>query len=204
MCASASYAKLGLLPDLSLRDSGGAEVKRSSTLPSAPTGPRGVRKGMARIVRDADGNVTIVDDGEEERAAASATPWGRPMEALGSVEEQLDGEAEERSTSEEVDDIAGSQTEENPVVQCELSSRLWRIGCCCSARIMMPHVRALPQAQQTRHRTALPVPGSAQLTLCSRSSSHRTRGHRASGAAASVASRAQLAAAPRGALQRRL
>ena len=71
MCASASYAKLGLLPDLSLRDSGGAEVKRSSTLPSAPTGPRGVRKGMARIVRDADGNVTIVDDGEEERAAVS-------------------------------------------------------------------------------------------------------------------------------------
>ncbi|WFD30618.1 Nucleolar protein 16 [Malassezia sp. CBS 17886] len=68
-----NYAKLGLVPSLSKQtgglDHGDPYAKRPAAADRAP------RKGMARIVRDAEGNVVDVleadaDEGDEE------TPWG--------------------------------------------------------------------------------------------------------------------------------
>ncbi|CEH15336.1 Nucleolar protein (NOP16) involved in 60S ribosomal subunit biogenesis [Ceraceosorus bombacis] len=130
-----NFAKLGLLSDLRLRDSGGAESLKG--LPLSITGSSRtfgaqsssaapvVRKGMGRITRDADGNAQVVEDEEEDEE----TPWGRPLDTFGHETVQMDermyvmraptdnedgneGEDEDqRSTSEEVDDLAGGSQE---------------------------------------------------------------------------------------------
>lgn len=109
-----SYAAMGLVGDLRLRDSGGSESKAGTAIPAAPE-----RRATGRIVRDADGTARIVDDLDEQEAALEkSTPWGRPMNAIGPREEALHAEEEsdegERSTSEEVDQLSASQTKQAP------------------------------------------------------------------------------------------
>ncbi|PWN42698.1 hypothetical protein IE81DRAFT_323258 [Ceraceosorus guamensis] len=134
-----NFAKLGLLSDLRLRDSGGAESLKGlplsindSSSSSRTFGAQSssaapvVRKGMGRITRDADGNAQIVEGEEEDEE----TPWGRPLDTFGHEEVQMDErmyarraqtdddedgnedeDEDQRSTSEEVDDLAGGSQE---------------------------------------------------------------------------------------------
>ncbi|PWN51281.1 hypothetical protein IE53DRAFT_57150 [Violaceomyces palustris] len=91
-----NYAKLGLLPTLSGHQSGGLAptdpyyVSRTSgpspnsELSSHP------RKGMARILRDEEGNVVEVQEAEE---AEEETAWGKPLSDWDSREKVDDEEA---------------------------------------------------------------------------------------------------------------
>ncbi|SPO19712.1 probable Nucleolar protein 16 [Ustilago trichophora] len=86
-----NYAKLGLVPSLDVRpDSGGVERAPGSAsagaASAAGTREEGdekkamVRKGMARVVRDQEGNIVdIVEAESEEEAAENTTPWGKPL-----------------------------------------------------------------------------------------------------------------------------
>ncbi|SNX81375.1 related to NOP16  len=91
-----NYARLGLIPSLDVRpDSGGVErptsLASSSSSSSSSTSSTcavaaanidvPVRKGMARVVRDAQGNIiniieppTSIDDQDQE-----TTAWGKPL-----------------------------------------------------------------------------------------------------------------------------
>lgn len=77
---ASSYAALGLLPDLSMRPSGGtAPGTSSSAIPAVASASRNGKpaKGMGRIIRDADGNVVdIIEGGDDEE---EVTPWGKTM-----------------------------------------------------------------------------------------------------------------------------
>ncbi|SPO20627.1 probable Nucleolar protein 16 [Ustilago trichophora] len=89
-----NYAKLGLVPSLDVRpDTGGVErVPGTATAAalSSAVGTRGeekhekklVRKGMARVVRDQDGNIVdIVEAESEEDNPENITPWGKPLKS---------------------------------------------------------------------------------------------------------------------------
>lgn len=73
-----NYAKLGLIPSLDVRpDTGGVERPSTSTTtpPSGEDAPP-VRKGMARIIRDDDGNIIDIIEATTEE---ESTPWGKPL-----------------------------------------------------------------------------------------------------------------------------
>ena len=75
-----NYAKLGLIPSLDVRpDTGGVEPTSTSTTTTTTTNSTAeapVRKGMARIIRDDDGNIIdIIEPSTEDEV----TPWGKPL-----------------------------------------------------------------------------------------------------------------------------
>lgn len=69
-----NYAKLGLAPSLGL-PTGGLDRKDPYRHAEAPAKPsKQPRKGMARIVRDENGEVVDIVEGDEEHT--ETTPWG--------------------------------------------------------------------------------------------------------------------------------
>lgn len=96
LTARQNYAKLGLIPSLDVRpNSGGVEHKTSSLSQSIPTstavateGSAGKgRKGMAKIVRDADGNIVDIIEAVNDNNDSNVTPWGAPLAGDPTAEE---------------------------------------------------------------------------------------------------------------------
>lgn len=75
MCGD-SYAKLGLLSSLAQHESGGLDRKDPYHPSNIAAAGGSSRKGMARIIRDAEGNVVDVIEPE---STDSSTPWGKPL-----------------------------------------------------------------------------------------------------------------------------
>ncbi|EST09707.1 Ribosome biogenesis protein Nop16 [Kalmanozyma brasiliensis GHG001] len=76
-----NYARLGLVPSLDVRpDTGG--VERAPAAPSASREAEGEkpRKGMAKVVRDEQGN--IVDIVEADAEEEGETAWGKPLTSV--------------------------------------------------------------------------------------------------------------------------
>lgn len=101
LTARQNYAKLGLVPSLDVRpNSGGVEQSNpthpSHSLKAAGSIPASVdraaktgRKGMARIVRDTDGNIIDIIEADDNDADSS-TPWGAPLPDLADAAEVLE------------------------------------------------------------------------------------------------------------------
>lgn len=83
-----NYAKLGLIPSLNVRpSSGGTEPTPTSSAATASSSSSNStekpKKGMARIVRDDDGNIVdIVEAQSDEEEAEASSPWGKPMTSV--------------------------------------------------------------------------------------------------------------------------
>lgn len=102
-----SYQKLGLLGNLSLRDSGGKEkdfnLQASSSIPESVKVASKKKPGMAKVQRDAEGKIVLVEEPESKK---EDTAWGP---ALNSDEE----EKEESVMSE--DEEEGDSGEEERI-----------------------------------------------------------------------------------------
>ncbi|EPQ32158.1 uncharacterized protein PFL1_00355 [Pseudozyma flocculosa PF-1] len=92
-----NYAKLGLLPSLSHNQSGGLErsdpyhpanIAAASAAAAAAAAESGKpKKGMARIIRDDEGNVVdIIEAADDEET----TPWGKPLKDIVDSDEQIE------------------------------------------------------------------------------------------------------------------
>ncbi|KAN0066384.1 Nucleolar protein 16 [Thecaphora frezii] len=91
-----NYAKLGLLPSLSPYQSGGLErsdpyhpanLAAAAAAAQASSQSDKPKKGMARIVRDADGNVVDIIEADQEE---ESTPWGKPLKDVVESDEPVD------------------------------------------------------------------------------------------------------------------
>ncbi len=81
-----NYARLGLVPSLDVRpDSGGVERAPASNT----VGGSGVRKGMARVVRDEQGNIVEILEADEEEDEEE-TAWGKPLGKSVADEEEVE------------------------------------------------------------------------------------------------------------------
>lgn len=103
-----NYEALGLLPSLSLRQSGGTAPGASTlTVPARSSKAASARpaKGMGRIIRDAEGDVIDIIEGGDE--ADAETPWGPTMKGW------EDEDEEEQSAA----GLAEDQEDESEVVQ---------------------------------------------------------------------------------------
>ncbi|CAO1627152.1 unnamed protein product [Sympodiomycopsis kandeliae] len=90
-----NYTALGLVPDLSLRPSGGQD-DQLRPIESKKKGQ--LAQGLGRIVRDEEGNVIdIIEGGQQEERD---TPWGQSMNGWEDVDGQEEDSEEEEESSE--------------------------------------------------------------------------------------------------------
>jgi hypothetical protein len=108
-----SYQKLGLMGDLSMRDSGGKEKSyktQSAAIPETTAKAKKQLQGMARVQRDAEGNIISV---EETGHSREDTAWGPVLNSDDEEEEEVEGGVAEIIEDEEAAD------NETDVTKCE-------------------------------------------------------------------------------------
>lgn len=109
-----NYARLGLIPALGVRPNTGGTEKPATTTASTSKDPEKPRKGMARVVRDDDGNIVDI---VEAPADEEETPWGKPLD--NSVDERTDVHtfipAASKTTTSVVDELQTRADNAEPV-----------------------------------------------------------------------------------------
>ncbi|ETS63326.1 hypothetical protein PaG_01604 [Moesziomyces aphidis] len=110
-----NYARLGLIPALGVRPNTGGTEKPAAAAAAGSSGESDKpRKGMARVIRDDDGNIVDI---VEAPADQETTPWGKPLD--NSVEERTDVHtfipAASKTTTSVVDELQTRADNAEPV-----------------------------------------------------------------------------------------
>jgi len=93
--------------DLSMRDSGGKEKNYSSQSAALPESIHKKKHGMAKVIRDEEGNIVSV---EEPQKVSTETAWGPALN---------DDDEEDDSDGLENDDEEAKEPPKKDVTQCE-------------------------------------------------------------------------------------
>lgn len=101
-----SYHKLGLMGNLSMRDSGGKEKDYSLQGSSLPETIRKKHQGMAKVIRDEEGNIVSVEETEQ---VPDNTAWGPVLNT-----------DDEEKVLEILQDEKKEETPKTAVTECKL------------------------------------------------------------------------------------
>ncbi|UZJ53817.1 hypothetical protein CBS101457_003137 [Exobasidium rhododendri] len=161
MTVRQNYQRLGLMGNLSMRDSGGKEKEyelQSKSIPESASRKAQHQGGMAKVQRDAKGKIILVEEREKLR---ENTAWGP---ALNSDDEFDDGDAIEgdngEDMEEEEEEEEEGENEDDTQVKKDVAKSLEELS-----KTVKPVVRYTSQAEKSWLHRLVAKHGSDTLSM---------------------------------------